>query len=62
MEKEKNYIKIENQDFHNILNEVRDEILHNLPLYKIVIARIKRFIKRFRWKMIVRKAMRKVTK
>ena len=62
MEKEKNYIKIENQDFHSILNEVREEVLHNKPLYEIIVARIKRFIKRFRWKMIVRKATRKVTK
>ena len=44
MERVKNYIKIEQQDFNDILNEVREEILHNLPLYKIVIARVKRFM------------------
>ena len=26
MEREKNYIQIENRDFHNMLNEVREEV------------------------------------
>ena len=54
MEREKNYIKIEYQDFHDTLNEVRDEILHNLPLYKIVIARVKRFM----WTLKCRKLVK----
>ena len=58
MEREKNYIKIEYQDLHDTLNEVRDEILHNLPLYKIVIARVKRFM----WTLKCRRLVRVFTK
>ena len=58
MEREKNYVKIENRDFHNILNEVREEVLYNKPLYEIIVARIKRF----KHKMLCRKVARKLTR
>tara|TARA_R110000824_G_scaffold62668_3_gene165739 strand:- start:1885 stop:2070 length:186 start_codon:yes stop_codon:yes gene_type:complete len=55
MEKEKTYIKLEQKDFFNAMNEYKEQILYNKPLYKIIVARIKRFIQNFRWKMIARK-------
>ena len=62
MEREKRYIKLEQREFFSITNEFKEEILYNKPLYEIIVARIKRFIKRFKWKMIVRKAIRKIAK
>tara|TARA_R100000781_G_scaffold114806_1_gene87029 strand:+ start:1252 stop:1428 length:177 start_codon:yes stop_codon:yes gene_type:complete len=58
MEREKNYIKIEYQYFHETLNEVRDEILYEMPLYKIVIARVKRFM----WTLKCRRLVKVLTK
>ena len=59
MEKEKTYIKLEQKDFFKAMkelgNEYKEQILYNKPLYKIIVARIKRFIQNFRWKMIARK-------
>ena len=55
MEREKRYIKLEQREFFSITNEYKEEILYNKPLYKIIVARIKRFIQNFRWKMIARK-------
>jgi hypothetical protein len=46
MEKEKNYIKIEDKTFLDMLKELREELLYDKPLYKIIVARMKRFIKR----------------
>ena len=55
MEKEKTYIKLDKREFFSIVNEYKEQILYNKPLYKIIVARIKRFIQNFRWKMIARK-------
>ena len=44
MEREKRYIKLEQREFFNIINEYEEKILYNKPLYKIVIARVKRFM------------------
>ena len=55
MEKEKTYIKLDKREFFSIVNEYNEQILYNKPLYKIIVARIKRFIQNFRWKMIARK-------
>ena len=58
MEREKKYIKLEQREFFNIVNECGDKILYNKPLYEIIIARIKRF----KHKMLCRKVARKLTR
>ena len=42
MNKEKRYIKLEEGDYMEMINDIKNEVLYERSLYEIIIARIKR--------------------
>ena len=58
MNKEKRYIKLEEGDYMEMINDIKNEVLYERSLYEIIIARIKRF----KFKMLFRRIAKKLNK
>ena len=59
MNKEKRYIKLEEGDYMEMINDIKNEVLYERSLYEIIIARIKRF----KFKMLIKlRVTKKLTK
>ena len=46
MNKEKRYIKLEEGDYMEMINDIKNEVLYEMSIYQIIIARIKRVTKK----------------